>query len=371
VTESTEPTPPQAPRAPDAQPQPTDAPSRTPDAIPPPPTPQRAPALPLSYTAIIAVLLVVAAIGSGLAIGTLTRPHPTPVVVVPTPTIAPTPTPQPTTNPAVFQQTFSGGCTTDQAIWVVTNGGGLVRFDGQDWTQVDSTLRTLVHASCDQFTLYAVGPVGAVMIVDDRARRIDAFDVTIEDLVGVQALPAGAVVSGQQGTVLLLNGGTWQPYAAGIEEDLNAVILFGPQSGWTVGAGGASYRLEAAGWRTIATGTTQTLRGLAAIGPANVVAVGDAGTVAHFDDHWTLIPSGVDVTLRDVIVAPDLWIVGDAGTVLTSDGAGLRRVDVGTKCDLKAVFTRANEIWIIGSFGGNGGVLRLRGGAVAERWGAC
>jgi hypothetical protein len=357
MTESTEPTPPQTPRAPDPPPS--------------PPTSQTAPALPLSYTAIIAVLLVVAAIGSGLAIGTLTRPRPTPVVVVRTPTVAPTPTPQPTTNPAVFQQTFSGGCSTDQGIWVVTDGGGLIRYDGQNWIQVDSTLRTLVRASCSQFTLYAVGPVGAVLIVDDRAQSINAFDVTIEHLVGVQALPGGAVVAGQSGTVLLLSGGTWQPYAAGIEEDLTAVILFGPTSGWTVGAGGASYRLEAAGWRSIATGTTQRLRGLAAVGPANVVAVGDAGTVAHFDDHWTLIPSGVDVTLRDVIVAPDLWIVGDAGTVLTSDGGGLRRVDVGTTCDLKAVFARAGEIWIIGTAGGNGGALRLRAGAVAGRWGAC
>ena len=360
MTESTEPTPPEAPRAPDA-------PARTPDG---PPRPATA-ALPLSYTAIIAVLLVVAAIGSGLAIGTITRPRPTPVVVAPTPTVVPTPTPQPTTNPAVFQQKFSGGCSTDQAIWVVTDGGGLIRYDGRDWVQVDSTLRTLVRASCDQFILYAVGPVGAVLIVDDRARSIDAFDVTIDHLVGVQALPAGAVVAGQSGTVLLLNGGTWQPYAAGIEEDLNAVILFSPVSGWTVGAGGVSYRLEAAGWRLVTTGTTQTLRGLAATDPANVVAVGDAGTVAHFDDHWTLIPTGVDVALRDVIVAPDLWIVGDAGTVLTSDAGGLRRVDVGTKCDLKAVFSRAGDIWMIGSLGGNGGALRLRAGAVAERWGAC
>jgi hypothetical protein len=327
--------------------------------------------MPLSYTAIIAVLLVVAAIGSGLAIGTITRPRPTPVVVVPTPTVAPTPTPQPTTDPTVFQQTFSGGCSTDQAIWVVTDGGGLIRYDGKDWVQVDGTLRTLVHASCDQFTMYAVGPVGAVLIVDDRARSIDAFDVTIEHLVGVQALPSGAVVAGQSGTVLLLNGGTWQPYAAGIEEDLTAVILFGPLSGWTVGTGGVSFRLEAAGWRPIVTGTTQTLRGLAATGPTNVVAVGDGGTVAHFDDHWTLIPSGVDVALRDVIVAPDLWIVGDAGTVLTSDAAGVRRVDVGSKCDLRAVFSRGADIWMIGTVGGNSGALRLRGGTVAERWGAC
>lgn len=356
MTSSTEPTAPEppGPREPAAPPRPPAAP------------------LPLQYTAIIAVLLVVAAIGTGLAVGTLARPSPTPHVVVPTPTVAPTPTPQPTTDPAVFQQTFSGGCSTEQAIWVVTDGGGLVRYDGQDWVQVDGTLRTLTRASCDGATLYAVGPVGAVLIVDDRARSINAVDVTIEDLVGVAALPAGAIVVGRGGTVLLLDGGQWRPYARGIEEDLNAILVFGPASGWTVGAGGVSYHLEEAGWRSVPTGTTQTLRGLAATGPANVVAVGDRGTVARFDDHWTLIPSGVEVTLRDAIVTPALWIVGDAGTVLTGDASGLRRVDVGTKCDLRAVFVRGIDMYIIGSTPErNGGALRLREGAVVERWGAC
>jgi hypothetical protein len=339
---------------------------------PTPPAPSRqppAPPIPLQYTAIIAILLVVAAIGTGLAAGTVARPQPTVRVVTQSPT--PTPTPQPTTDPAVFQQTFSGGCKTEQAIWVVTDGGGLVRHDGKDWIQVDGTLRTLTHASCDAFNVYAVGPVGAVLIVDDRARSINSFDVTIEDLLGVVALPAGAMVVGRFGTVLLLDGGTWQPYARGIEEDLHAILVFGPLSGWTVGAGGVSYHLEQAGWRPVPTGTTQTLRGLAAAGPTNVVAVGDGGTVARFDDQWTLIPSGVEVSLRDVIVAPALWIVGDAGTVLTGDATGLRRIDIGTKCDLRAVFARGDDIYIIGSMPSMGGVVRLRGEVVVERWGAC
>jgi hypothetical protein len=338
---------------------------------PPRPPPQPAAPIPLRYTAVIAVLLVVAAIGSGLAVGTLARPRPTPQIFTLAPTVAPTPTPRPTTDPVVFQQTLSGGCSTEQAIWVVTNGGGLLRYDGRDWVQVDSTLRTLTHASCDVSTMYAVGPVGAVLIVDDRARSINAIDVTIQDLVGVVALPEGAMVVGQQGTVLLLNGGTWQPYALGIEEDLNAIVIFGPLSGWTVGAGGVSYRLEAAGWRTIPTGTTRTLRGLAGTGPTSVVTVGDAGTVARFDDHWTLIPSSVDVTLRDVIVAPELWIVGDAGTVLTGDAGGLRRVDIGTTCDLRAVFAKGADIYVIGAMPGKGGAWRIHGGLVAERWGEC
>jgi hypothetical protein len=328
-------------------------------------------AWPLSSVGIIALLLVVAAVGGGLAMGTVARPRVTPRILTPRPTVAPTPTPVPTTDPAVFRQTWSGGCATEQSIWVVTNGGGLLRYNGNAWAQVDGTLRTLTRASCDAFTLYAVGPVGAVLIVDDRARRINSFDVSLEDLAGVAARPDGAIVVGAHGEVMRLTGGQWHPYARGIEEDLNAVVMFEPLSAWTVGSAGISYRLEERGWRAIPTGTTQTLRGVAANSPASVVAVGDAGTVARFDDHWTLIPSGVDVTLRDVIVEPALWIVGDAGTVLTGDASGLRRVDIGTTCDLRAVFAREGDIWIIGALGGRGGAWRLRGGAVVERWGEC
>jgi hypothetical protein len=355
-------------------PPPDGPPEKATEAAPPPASePPRAgtSAWPLGYVGIIAVLLVVAAVGGGLAAGTVARPRPTVRIATPIPTVAPTPTPVATTDPSVFRQTWSGGCATDQGIWVVTNGGGLLRYNGSVWTQVDGTLRTLTRASCDAFTLYAVGPVGAVLIVDDRARQIGSFDVSLEDLAGVAALPDGVIVVGTNGEVRRLIGGQWQPYARGIEEHLNAIVMFGPLSAWTVGSEGISYRLEARGWRAIPTGSKQTLRGVAANGPANVVAVGDAGTVLRFDDRWAAIPSGVDVTLRDVIVAPAIWAVGDAGTVLTGDASGLRRVDLATTCDLRAVFARGSDIWIIGSLGGKGGAWRLRDGVVAERWGEC
>jgi hypothetical protein len=348
----------------------------------PKPRPQPAAPIPLEYVAIIAVLLVVAAITSGLAIGTIARPRSTPVVVIPSPTVAPTPTPAPTTDPVVFQQTFSGGCSTEQAIWVVTNGGGLLRYDGRDWVQVDSTLRTLTHASCDVSTMYAVGPVGAVLIVDDRGRSISSFDVTVEDLRGVAALPQGAMVVGATGTVMLLSGGAWQPYASGIEEDLNAVVAFDLQSAWVVGSQGISYRLEVAGWRPISTGVTVGLRGVAATSPQNAVAVGDAGTVVVFDGSWKTVESGVTANLRSIArLGGAMWIVGDQGTVLIWDATGgdhtapraapVTKFDLGTTCDLRSVFASGQDLWVIGSTDSHSGVWRVRGDKVAERWGEC
>ena len=339
-------------------------------------------ALPLSYAAIIAVLLIVAAIGGGLAVGTVARPRATVRVATAAPTAQPTPTPLPTTDPAVFQQTLSSGCTTEQGLWVVTNGGGLIRYDGKDWKQVDGTLRTLTHASCDAGILYAVGPVGAVLIVDDRARSINSFDVTVEDLRGVAAMTTGAMVVGTSGMVMLLSGGVWQPYASGIEEDLNAVVAFDLNSAWVVGSKGISYRLEVAGWRPIPTGATVTLRALNASSPQNAVAAGDGGTLLVFDGTWKPIETGVTTNLRSIARLGSVeWIVGDAGTVLTLDAAGgdhtvpstkpAQKFDLATTCDLNSVFTTAQDVWVIGSTNSRSGVWRIRGDKVVEKWGGC
>jgi hypothetical protein len=338
--------------------------------------------LPLGYVGIIAALLVVAAIGAGLAIGTVARPSPTPR---PTPvrTVAvPTPTPVPTTDPQVFRQSLTGACATGQGLWVVTNGGGLLRYDGEHWTQIDGTLRTLTAASCDAGTLYAVGPVGAMLIVDDRLRQITSFDVTLADLIGVAAMPEGAMAVGTAGTVMFLSGGSWQEYARGLEEDLYGIVAFGPQSAWVVGSQGASYRLEAAGWRPVATGVTVALRAVSGTGPQQAWVVGDGGTFLIFDGTWKPVETGITANLRAIArLGGALWIVGDAGTVLLLDAAGgdhtqpgirpVTKVDLGTTCDLRSVFANGQDLWVVGSTGSVGGVWRIRGGSVAERWGGC
>lgn len=323
-----------------------------------------------SVAGIIVALLVVAAAGLGLGASVLARrPPPTPAVVTFTP--APTtPPPPPTTDPAVFRQRLSGGCATADNVWVVSDGGTLIRYDGRDWQQVDATLRSLVRAACGERGLIAVGPAGAVLLVDEDAQTVRSVYLGVEDLLGVSVMPDGDLVSGTNGEVQLLAGGSWQPFAQGIRADLLAITAFSLRSAWAVGAGGASFRLEPAGWREVPTGVQATLRAVAATAVTDAVAVGDAGTVLRFDGKsWSAVESGVDTTLRDATLAPALWIVGDGGVVLT--GEPLRRLDIGTSCDLHAVFAKGRDVWIVGSSGSRGGVWRLQGGAVAQRWGAC
>ena len=187
---------------------------------------------------------------------------------------------------------------------------------------------------------------------------------------------------GTHGTVLLLSGGAWQPYASGLEEDLNAIVVFELQSAWVVGSQGISYRLEAAGWRPIPTGATVALRAVSATSPQSAVAVGDGGTALVFDGTWRPVETGVTANLRSIArLGSAEWIVGDAGTVLILDAAGgahtgpgikpATKFDRRTTCDLRGVFVNGLDVWIIGGRGGVSGVWRIRDGKVAERWGEC
>lgn len=331
-----------------------------------------------TWAAALAVLAVLAAVGLGLASGKVFAPTPTPNRVNVTFSPAPTPSPTPYDEAALFREPVSGGCATKTSVWVITNGGGLLRYayaDGK-WELADNTLRSLTHATCTDDAMYAVGLVGAFVKGDEAAREIRSIDISTEDLFGASPLPAGALIVGGRGAVIILDNGDFQPYAQGIDEDLFDVAAFNVQSAWAVGDHGITYRLDARGWVPIGSGQGNALRAVAATTPANAVAVGDAGTIVSFTSGgWLSAKSGVDVALRDVIVDPGLWIAGDQGTLLTTTAnplAPFRKVDIGTTCDLISLFSRAGDIWVVGRNALGGGVWRLRvDGSVQQHFGGC
>src|SRR6266508_6632533 len=179
------------------------------------------------------------------------------------------------------------------------------------------------HVTGVQTCALPICPIGAVLIVDDQARSISSFDVTLDDLRAIAAMPQGAMAVGTTGTVMLLSGGDWQPYARGIEEDLNGIVVFGLQSAWAVGSQGISYRLEVAGWRPVKTGVDITLRAIAGPNVQTAVAVGDGGTILALSGlTWSKVESGTDASLRAVaIMGATAWAVGADGVVIAVEQA--------------------------------------------------
>ena len=325
--------------------------------------------------AIIAILAVLAAVGVGLAAGRLARP-PAPTAAIVTFTPAPTASPKPVDENALLRQPLSAGCATANAVWVVTNGGGLLRYDGEHWAQVDDTLRSLTRIACASDIAYAVGLVGSFVTIDEQTRRITSDPIAIDDLYGVSIVGDGALMVGSSGAVFILAAGATQPYASGITDDLKGVVAFSQRSAWAVGAGGISYLLDTKGWNTVTTSQPNALRAVAARTVADPIAVGDAGTIVTYsppDKRWSTVPSGVNVTLRDVIVVPQLWIAGDGGTLLTGTLTSLERVDLHTTCDLVSVFAvgLSGDVVVLGDSAAGGGAWLLRRGAVAQHWGGC
>ena len=317
-----------------------------------------------------AALFIVVAALAGLGAATLVA-RPVPPAA---PTTAPAAAPARTaaqTDEDLWLQPLSAGCATADAVWVVSEGGGIGRFDGQRWTLVDRTLRSLSSAACLRTTMLAVGGAGRVVTADDAARTVRVDTTGLEDLNAVSLLADGAIAVGQRGTVLRQVAAGWGPYARGLEEDLFGVTAFSASSAWAVGATGATYRLEEAGWRPVPSGVIATLRAVAGGSVGEVVAAGDGGTVLRFDGGWRRVDVGFSGTLRAVArVAGRTWIAGDGGAVYVLTQAGAERRPIGTSCTIRGIFARGDEVWLVGSDGPFSGVWRLTGDRV-DRWGQC
>jgi len=330
---------------------------------------------------LIAALLVVFAAGIGLNVGARARPTPTPAPPSPTEIALPSATP---VDPAEAQrralaQPLSSGCATDKAVWVFSDGGAVIRFDGERWTIPDPTLRSLSAAACRGGLGLAVGPAGGLLTVDDDARAVRVDRYGTDDLRGVAFTFSGAIAVGAAGTVIVQTDLDWHPLGIRGGEDLLGVSASaqrllppGRTQAWAVGAGGAAYRLVDFAWERVPVPTTATLRAVVVQDEA-AMAVGDGGTIVRYaSGGWSETASGTTSSLRAVaLVGPaTAWAVGDGGTVLEIAGDAAHRVDLGTACTLRAVFTQSAAIWVVGSDGARGGIWRVTPTGT-DRWGGC
>jgi heat shock protein HtpX len=331
----------------------------------------------LAYAVAASVVLVIVAIAGGIGAARLAQPAPSPSlpVVVPSPA-APASAEPPSTGPLVFTQPLSAGCVAGRAVYVVSDGGSIGRFADEHWELIDPVARSLVAATCTGDRLIAVGGGGRVVTIDDREQTIRSDSVQLDDFLGVTPLADGVLAVGRAGSVQRQGLGGWGIYATGIDEDLYAAAAFSPSSAWAVGAGGVTYRLEPDGWRPVPSGVTATLRSVSATSIDDAVVAGDDGVVLVWAGRWQQLADVPKVGYHAVLRAGAVtYAAGDSGTLISfssapSTGADQRRIDLGTTCTLRGLFSRGAELWVVGSDGGNAGVWRISGGTVFH-WGQC
>lgn len=140
---------------------------------------------------------------------------------------------------------------------------------------------------------------------------------------------------------------------------LSGVWGSGPTDVWAVGEVGTLLHWDGASWRgstgNLQVGLRRDLHDVWGSGPADVWAVGNDGTILHGDGtRWMLVPSPTPQRLLGVWGSGpnDVWAVGDEGTIIHFDGASWTTVPAGTTAHLTGVWaSSANDVWAIGREG--------------------
>lgn len=210
--------------------------------------------------------------------------------------------------------------------WVVgyrfsAGGGAIMHFDGADWT--------------------TEGTGGGGL-----------RDLWADSAGGV------ALVVGDGGTILRRTGAGWQPESSGTTEPLYGVA--GAEGGalFAVGAGGVILRDSGDGWATMSDGGTGDLFDVWAVG-SDAYAVGEAGTLLHYDGAWSRVSTSAVEHLFAVwgTHREDVFVVGEDGLVLRYDGASWTGTRPLPGIDLHAIWGPSpTELYAAGADG-----LILRG----------
>jgi len=160
---------------------------------------------------------------------------------------------------------------------------------GAEWTEVDSPTDQHLNALWgDSGGVYAVGDSGTILHYDGTAwsRQASGSDAELLDVWGDDEGRVFAV--GRNGTILEKRGAAWISVGMKTDRDLRAVWTGGDDV-VVVGEGGAIWRLDGrdGGRRSEGAGGAQDLSAIAGTGPHDLFAVGDAGTMLHWDgESW-------------------------------------------------------------------------------------
>jgi hypothetical protein len=84
-----------------------------------------------------------------------------------------------------------------------------------------------------------------------------------------------------------------------------------------------------------------SLHGVWGSSPSDVFAVGDAGTILHYNGtSWSIMTSGTTCSLSDIwgSSSTDVFAVGHDGTILHYDGSNWHPMNTGTNDNISAVW---------------------------------
>ena len=139
-----------------------------------------------------------------------------------------------------------------------------------------------------------------------------------------------------------LSRGGWRNVASGTDANLRGVWGFESGEVFAVGDGGTIVHFDGTSSHSMTSGTTANLVGVWGIAPDNVIATGDGGTILHYDGTvWSAMESGTTMPIGAIWGFPinpfrnqlPFWAYavggGPPGTILYFDGRVWQPIDTG------------------------------------------
>src|SRR5258705_12876346 len=107
-------------------------------------------------------------------------------------------------------------------------------------------------------------------------------------------------------------------------------------------------------WSSVPSGTTEILFGIWGTSTSDVWAVGNNGTILHYNGtSWSSVSSGTSEFLFGIwgTSTSDVWAVGDNGTILHYNGASWSSIGSATTDHLAGVWgAGASSVWAVGGY---------------------
>jgi len=156
-------------------------------------------------------------------------------------------------------------------------------------------------------------------------------------------------IVGDSGTIIGYSSRQWNSTTSPTTEKLTGI-----SGKFAVGDKGTILHFNST-WSPITSGVTENLNAVWGDSATDVFAVGDAGTILHYNgDNWTLMTSGVTENLNAIwgySNAP-VFAVGDGGTIILYNGKQWSSMTSGTAYNLKGVWgISASEFFAVGEHG--------------------
>ncbi len=145
----------------------------------------------------------------------------------------------------------------------------------------------------------------------------------------------------------------WSAMTSGATNNLNGVWGRSGSDVFAVGDSGTILHYDGTAWSAMTSGTTNNLNGVwgTTFGD-DAFAVGDNGTILHYDGtSWFAMASLTTNNLNDVWGSSDsnVYAVGDSGTILRYDGTAWSAMTSGTTNNLNGIWgTSGNDVFAVG-----------------------